>query len=363
MNPNTAPTADVSLNDTAPRTNDTITATAVGSDGQNDPLTYTYVWKVEGVTRQTTSNVASTTDTFDLSTSNHGNRGEQVTVTVTANDGSLTSTPTASSTATATVANTPPVVDSVTIDQTSPGTNQVLSATIDSSDDDGDTLTYAYQWLTNGVRSAGATDATLDLGVDGRRQRATRSPCGCRPPTAPTLDAVTSDAVTIGNAAPVVDSVTIDQSAPDTDDVLSVTVDASDDDGDTLTYDYQWTKGGVDLAGETGATLDLGVSGNGDRGDDIAVRVTASDAGSTSDAVTSDAVTVANSAPVVTSVSIDQSTVHTNGTLTATVTGDDLDGDGLGIDYQWLANGSPIVGCHRARASTCPWPATATPAT
>ena len=120
VNPNTAPTADVSLNDSAPRTNDTITATAVGSDGQNDPLTYTYVWKVEGVTRQTTSNVASTTDTFDLSTSNHGNRGENVTVTVTANDGSLTSTPTASSTATATVANTPPVVDSVTIDQSSP---------------------------------------------------------------------------------------------------------------------------------------------------------------------------------------------------------------------------------------------------
>jgi hypothetical protein len=48
----------------------------VGSDGQNDPLTYTYVWKVEGVTQQTTSNVASTTDTFDLSTRNHGSRGE-----------------------------------------------------------------------------------------------------------------------------------------------------------------------------------------------------------------------------------------------------------------------------------------------
>ena len=72
---------------------------------------------------------------------------------------------------------------------------------------------------------------------------------------------VTSDAVTIGNAAPVVDSVTIDQSAPDTDDVLSVTVDASDTDDDTLTYDYQWTNGGVDIAGETGATLRPGCLG------------------------------------------------------------------------------------------------------
>ena len=49
-----------------PRTNDTITATAVGSDGQNDPLTYTYDVEGEGRTQQTTSNVASTTDTFDL---------------------------------------------------------------------------------------------------------------------------------------------------------------------------------------------------------------------------------------------------------------------------------------------------------
>jgi hypothetical protein len=48
--------------------------------------------------------------------------------------------------------------------------------------------------------------------------------------------------------------------------VLSVTVGATDADGDSLTYDYQWTNGGVDLVGETGDTLDLGVSGNGDRG-------------------------------------------------------------------------------------------------
>ena len=213
VNPNTAPTADVSLNDTAPRTNDTITATAVGSDGQNDPLTYTYVWKVEGVTRQTTSNVASTTDTFDLSASNHGNRGENVTVTVTANDGSLTSTPTASSTATATVANTPPVVDSVTIDQSSPNTDDVLSATITSSDADGDSRTYSYQWLKNGNPISGETNATLDLGVAGNGSSGDQLSLrvGANDGTDDST-LVTSSAVTVGNAAPVVDSVTIDQS-------------------------------------------------------------------------------------------------------------------------------------------------------
>ena len=41
--------------------------------------------------------------------------------------------------------------------------------------------------------------------------------------------------------------------------VATTNVVAHDDDGDTLTYDYQWLKNGVDLTGETGSTLNLGV--------------------------------------------------------------------------------------------------------
>ena len=123
-----------------------------------------------------------------------------------------------------------------------------LSATITSSDADGDSRTYSYQWLKNGNPISGETNATLDLGVAGNGssgdQLSLRVGANDGTDDSPL---VTSSAVTVGNATPVVDSVTIDQSAPDTDDVLSVTVDASDDDGDTLTYDYQWTNGGVDL--------------------------------------------------------------------------------------------------------------------
>jgi hypothetical protein len=100
------------------------------------------------------------------------------------------------------------------------------------------------------------------------------------------------------NQAPVVSSVTINQSAPKTNDTLTVTVSASDPDGDPLTYSYQWIKNGVALPGQTGSTLDLSVAGNGDKGDNISVRVTAFDGVATSDPVTSPAVTVANSPPV-----------------------------------------------------------------
>ena len=98
------------------------------------------------------------------------------------------------------------------------------------------------------------------------------------------------------NQAPVVSSVTINQSAPKTNDTLTVTVSASDPDGDPLTYSYQWIKNGVALPGQTGSTLNLSVAGNGDKGDHISVRVTASD-GQALGTRTSSQVTIVNSFP------------------------------------------------------------------
>src|SRR5207344_2161099 len=85
---------------------------------------------------------------------------------------------------------------------------------------------------------------------------------------------------------PVVDSVAIDQAAPGTGDTLSATVASHDADGDPVTYAYQWTLNGGDILNATGPTLDLSSGGNGDKGDVIRVRVTASDGASSSPAVT-----------------------------------------------------------------------------
>ncbi|MBA3430786.1 MAG: putative Ig domain-containing protein, partial [Actinobacteria bacterium] len=100
-----------------------------------------------------------------------------------------------------------------------------------------------------------------------------------------------------GNTAPVVTSATIDQTTPKTSDILTVTVSASDAEGDPLTYSYQWNKNGIALTGQTNATLDLSLAGNGDRGDAISVRVTASD-GVALGVKTSPQVTIVNSPPV-----------------------------------------------------------------
>jgi len=128
------------------------TVNAVRTDA--DTVSLTYVWKVNGTTRQTTTTTALT-DTFDLSQPGNGNNGETVSVTVTPNDGTVDGSPATDS---ATVGNAAPVVDSVSIDQASPRTNDMLSATVVSHDTDGDTLTTTYQWTRNGTDIAGATD-------------------------------------------------------------------------------------------------------------------------------------------------------------------------------------------------------------
>ncbi|HEX5040879.1 MAG TPA: LamG-like jellyroll fold domain-containing protein [Candidatus Limnocylindria bacterium] len=162
--PNHAPTATVGLNTTSPKTTDTLTATATKADVDGDAVTLTYVWKVNGTTRQTTLTSTSLTDTFTAAVPGNGDRGDTITVTVTPNDGSLDGTPVSDS---ATVVNAAPVVDSAFISPSAPLTTDTLSVAVTSHDVDNDARTHTYQWTRNGIDLAGANAASLDLGTVG----------------------------------------------------------------------------------------------------------------------------------------------------------------------------------------------------
>jgi uncharacterized protein YjiK len=95
----------------------------------------------------------------------------------------------------------------------------------------------------------------------------------------------------VEGTAPVIGSVVVEPGVPGPDDTLTAVVEASGG-GGPLTYAYQWLKNGSALVGETGSTLDLSVAGNGDVGDELAVRVVASDGTLQSEPVTSAVVTV-----------------------------------------------------------------------
>ncbi len=145
------------------------------------------------------------------------------------------------------------------------------------------------------------------------------------------------------NHAPVFQSFALTPSSPTTNETLHADATATDPDlramgaADPTTLSYEWFRNGALITGETGSTLDLRVAGNGDRGDTIAVRVTASDGELSSTATAR--MTVANTSPSLT-VSLSSSTPRTNETLTATVAGADVDGDSLTYTYTWSVNGA-----------------------
>ena len=140
------------------------------------------------------------------------------------------------------------------------------------------------------------------------------------------------------NQAPIIDSVTINQSNPKTNDTLSATVTSHDPEGSPVTYSYQWLKGGVAISGATNATLNLSGTNNGNKGDQISLRVRGSDGFLLGSPLTSSAVTVANTAPTAT-VSLNKNNPQDNETLTATATRADIDGDTVLLTYTWKVNG------------------------
>jgi concanavalin A-like lectin/glucanase superfamily protein len=337
---NVAPVVDsVSIDESSPDTNDVLHVTVAAHDDNGDALTRTYQWRKDGSVLP-----GETGSSLDLGPAGTGDAGDQISVEVVVHDGSLDSAPVESSPVT--IGNAAPVVDSVDIDQSRPGTDGVLSVTVTAHDDDpGDVLSFSYEWQKNGSDIPGETGATLDLGRPGNgsrddniRVRVTANDGSTDSPPE------TSAPVTIVNSAPSVSSATVTPREPDTNDILSVDVVSSDPDNDTVTYTYQWLMNGSPLAGRTDATLNLGAAGNGDKGNQISVEVTANDGATNSAHATSSPVTVQNSAPVINSVTIDQSSPHTNDVLSVTVASADPDNDGVSYTYQWRKNGTDLVG-------------------
>src|SRR5258706_13446448 len=71
------------------------------------------------------------------------------------------------------------------------------------------------------------------------------------------------------------------------------------------------------------------------RSDQLRVLVTPNDGDTDGNQFTAAAITVVNTAPVVSSVSYSDSSPKTNDTVTTTVTSSDADGDSVGYSYQW----------------------------
>ncbi|MSU77708.1 MAG: hypothetical protein EXS16_06395 [Gemmataceae bacterium] len=171
---NQAPTiGNLNFGDPNPKTNDVLNVYVNSpADINGDPLSFTYVWTVDGFVVQTTA-TTSTTDSLDLSQPGFGDKGQLVEVTVTPsdslNDGAALMVST-------TVAASRPVINSVVLDNYWDNyaglddlitVDDVVTAQLDESNPDGDPITYHYVWTVDGLTAKSEITSevvdTLDL--------------------------------------------------------------------------------------------------------------------------------------------------------------------------------------------------------
>ncbi len=159
--------------------------------------------------------------------------------------------------------NLPPVVDLVKIDNTSPGTNDVLTANVLAHDEEGDAISLSYQWYKNGVAIGGANSPTLDLSISGNGDKGDEITVEVIGSDGTNLStSLTSQPVKILNTLPAVAYPNLESSEGET---VNVSVAVTDPDGDTLTYAATGLPPGLTLNPTTGqitGTIDLGADDN-----------------------------------------------------------------------------------------------------
>lgn len=206
----------------------------------------------------------------------------------------------------------------------------------DSVDPEGGTVSYTWEWAVGGVASSASTSDSLDSSytLRGETWELTVTPLDSLGATGPS----TSSSLTIANAVPTVSSVTLSPSPPVTDDLLTATVSASDPDGDGVTLSYAWTVASTTLS-ETGPTLSGAFFV---KGESVSVSVTPNDGTEDGSALSSSAVTVANTPPEAPTVAISPSDpIFDEDGLTCEISGDSYDADGDVISYTatWEVDG------------------------
>ena len=152
-----------------------------------------------------------------------------------------------------------------------------------------------------------------------------------------TGSAVSSNTVTIANTAPALVAATISPSSPRASDTLSCAGSGfSDADGDADQSTIAWSIAGTPVG--TGATLAAAATSPGDT---VVCTITPDDGSDTGTPV-SDTVTIQNTAPVISSVSVTPNTPTVSDTLSCAAAATDADGDTVSLAYAWSISGAPV---------------------
>ena len=234
--------------------------------------------------------------------------------------------------------NQPPVVTSVSLSPAEVREGDTISSQVTWDDPEGDPVQLTYSWLVDGDVAQEGTGTVLTSDYFAAGQEVVLEVWGNDGTS--DGDAAASAPLIIANTPPTVAGATILPEDPTVADTLTVEVEGLDDvDGDEVSATISWFVRNVEVA--TGEEL---TSEHFQRNDDVFVRVVPNDGTDDGEDIDSAKITIQNSPPEITSVSISPEEVGTDDTITASATGSDADGDSVIIRFDWYVDGDKVNG-------------------
>jgi len=171
-----------------------------------------------------------------------------------------------------------------------------LGVAVQSEDLGGGRVTHLYQWYVNGVRIPGATAPQF---VVAQLRKGDRVTVDVTPNNGKRDGAVyRTDPVTVGNTAPAIGDIVLAPVPLHRGDLLKVTVNAGDADGDPITLSYKWLRNDKEIPGAKSETLD---TKDFRKKDVLTVLVTLSDGKATREPLAGRPVAIENAPPRFTS--------------------------------------------------------------
>jgi hypothetical protein len=205
----------------------------------------------------------------------------------------------------------------------------------DSTDPEGDSITYTYQWYRYAVLD---TDETTDVFPASKTGRGVTFKVRVTPNDGKADGQYGEAELIIGNGAPIIGTVDIDPDPPQAEDILVCTYGGFyDPDGDGDYSTLEWFINGTSV----GTAVNL--RGGFVKGDTIGCTATPYDGSDTGDPVSAEVIAV-NSAPEMEAATISPDPAHSDDSLTCVGSGFyDADGDTDVSTTEWFINGSSVA--------------------
>ena len=226
---NSAPVVMVEIPDATYKAGSTIPCTATGSDEDEETVSFRYEWSINGAVQSETS--SSFTGSFK--------RADEVTCTVIPNDGHGDG---AAISSTVEITNTAPSIASMGFLSSSLQTNDTAVFSATPTDVDGDNVSMTYKWYVDDILVKSGTGTSLSGSTYFDKDQDVHVVVELTD----SFDAGTptkSSTLTILNTGPVAPIVGISPGAAGIllqDLNCIIDIDAEDDDGDVLSYQYFW---------------------------------------------------------------------------------------------------------------------------